>query len=233
MVPKTERFEMRLDPATFDRIDAWRERQGDNPSRAEAIRRLIDAGLSPASGDEIRLRDGEKLTIWLLTELLKQQKGYTDQNMVDLVQEAIAGGHYWALRWNLPGILHNHSDSRISVAETVNILDMWSFIEEAYEKLSDEELATLESELGKHYTAKFIGFCGNTESEHIGITRFLIEKMDRFTRFKGREFNSHVPILDRYKRMLATFATMRSQLIGRGLSVADLLALLRRPGGVA
>lgn len=45
-MPKTERFEMRIDPETIARIDAWRRRQADLPTRAEAIRRLVDLGLS-------------------------------------------------------------------------------------------------------------------------------------------------------------------------------------------
>ena len=230
MVPKSERFEMRLEPATVDRIDAWRERQGDRPSRAEAIRRLIDVGLSMSASEGFRLTEGEKLTTWLLTEVLKHQKGYTDHKTVDLLQEAIHGGHYWAVKWILPGILHNHADSPIALREAVGIMDMWSFIEEAFEKLSADELAILENELGHSFTKSFIGFCGNTESEHMGIAQFLVEKMDRFSRFKGREFNSHMPILDRYKRMAAIFETIRPKLIGRGLSVADLIDLLRRPG---
>jgi hypothetical protein len=42
---KSERFEMRLDPAAVERIDAWRREQPDLPSRTEAIRRLIELGL--------------------------------------------------------------------------------------------------------------------------------------------------------------------------------------------
>ena len=34
---KTERFEMRLDSRTLERVDAWRARQSDLPSRAEAV----------------------------------------------------------------------------------------------------------------------------------------------------------------------------------------------------
>jgi hypothetical protein len=46
MPPKTERFEMRLELQTLQRIDAWRRKLEDLPSRAEAIRRLVDIGLS-------------------------------------------------------------------------------------------------------------------------------------------------------------------------------------------
>jgi uncharacterized protein len=45
MPPKTERFEMRLDTILIERIDAWRRKQDDLPSRAEAIRRLVEQAL--------------------------------------------------------------------------------------------------------------------------------------------------------------------------------------------
>ncbi len=60
MTPKTERFEMRLDQAMLDRIDAWRSRQGDVPSRAEAIRRLIKGGLEEPNPKEFRPGDSRK-----------------------------------------------------------------------------------------------------------------------------------------------------------------------------
>lgn len=46
MPPKTERFEMRLDPKLLERIDGWRREQSDIPSRAEAIRRLVELALA-------------------------------------------------------------------------------------------------------------------------------------------------------------------------------------------
>ena len=49
MSPKSERFEMRLEPETIHEIDEWRRRQADLPSRAEAIRRLVDLGLKAKS----------------------------------------------------------------------------------------------------------------------------------------------------------------------------------------
>lgn len=41
----TERFEMRLSESGVERLDEWRRIQRDLPSRAEAIRRLVDCGL--------------------------------------------------------------------------------------------------------------------------------------------------------------------------------------------
>lgn len=43
----TERFEMRLPPELIARIDDWRRLQPDLPSRAEAIRRLVERALAP------------------------------------------------------------------------------------------------------------------------------------------------------------------------------------------
>ena len=40
-----ERFEMRAPSAWLQRIDDWRRQQPDIPSRAEAIRRLVDQAL--------------------------------------------------------------------------------------------------------------------------------------------------------------------------------------------
>ena len=45
----TGRFELRLDTETLDRIDAWRANQLGLPSRAGAVRQLINAGLSVSS----------------------------------------------------------------------------------------------------------------------------------------------------------------------------------------
>jgi hypothetical protein len=71
------------------------------------------------------------------------------------------------------------------------------------------------------------GFDGNTEGEYMSIARFLVEKMGRFEALKGRDFNSHVPVVDRYRVMSAAFEPMRTRLIGRELSVGELIELLK------
>ena len=49
MAPKSERFEMRMDEDILTRVDKWRADQVDVPSRAEAMRRLIELGLPKTS----------------------------------------------------------------------------------------------------------------------------------------------------------------------------------------
>jgi hypothetical protein len=43
---KQHRFEMRADDAFSKSIDDWRRKQPDLPGRAEAIRRLVELGLT-------------------------------------------------------------------------------------------------------------------------------------------------------------------------------------------
>ena len=91
---------------------------------------------------------------------------------------------------------------------------------------SDKELlATTVPHFGEH--VRFRGFDGNNEGEHLSIALFLIEEMNRFSKFKGRELNSHSPTLERYRRMLAIFLPMRATLIGISLNVDQLSKILK------
>lgn len=225
----SERFEMRIDTELLERLDQWRFQEDDKPSRAEAVRRLIEAGLvHDKKGQMPLLSDGEKLIAVMLGDLIRNLDAETETN-VDLVQKAIQGGHYWALGWEMQGIFHGHTDKQSSVSFVVDVLDMWSFIEEAYEKMGEEDRAHLADEappFGRH--VQFPGFDGNNEAEYLGIAHFLIYDLERFGRFKEghRDLNSHHPTLERYGRMLQVFEPIRACLIGRGLSVNEVAAIL-------
>lgn len=232
MNTKSERFEMRLEPAVLDRLDEWRESQGGYVSRAEAVRSLVDRGLEQAK--QPKFSDGEKLITLVLCELFDhlKLKGEFDTSFIS---SAIYGGHYWAFDWELQGVFHGHADKRATVSEVVDILDMWSFLEEGHEALDAADKAAVEAgadPFGKH--VQFPGFDGNNESEHMGVARFLIEKMGRFQRFGGkRSLNSHSHSVDGYRRMLAVFEPIRAKLVGRRLSADEIIEILnarRYPG---
>lgn len=225
----TERFEMRIDSELLDRLDVWRAGEDDTPSRAEAVRRLMESGLAHDNkGRAPHLSDGEKLIALMLADVIKglDLKGETN---VGLVEKVIYGGHYWALGWEMSGVFHGHIDKQSRVSFVVNVLDMWDFIEEAYERLSDEGKNQLEATadpFGKYVV--FPGFDGNNESEHLGIARFLIEDLQRFSRFREghRDLNSHHPTLESYGRMVRAFDPIRRGLIGRTMSVDELTTVL-------
>ena len=222
---KTERFEMRLDSRTLKRLDAWRVRQTDLPSRAEAVRRLMESGLSESK--PLKLSDGEKLITSMLCELYKHHK--IDGNIDPLfVGEALLGGHYWGLEWKYTGIFHGHEDNSATVHEVVDVLDMWWFLEESYGRLSKKDKDSVQKKT-RHFGRQvvFPGFDGNKETEHLHIAKFLINKLDRFTEFKDRDLNSHAPLIDRYRLMLRAFESMRPNLGGGNwLSAGAIIMIL-------
>lgn len=228
MASKSERFEMRLDEDILGRVDDWRSEQGDMSSRAEAMRRLIERGLERHKSTAVNFSDGEKLIFMVLRDMSKQlnlKKGETD---LDFMADVIYGGHYWAPRWTMPGLYHDHQDAESDVRFVVNVLDMWSFVESGYGKLAKKDKDQIAADVGPlGRSVQFIGFDGNNESELMGIAMFFVNDMGRFVQFKGREMNSHVPMAMAYRKMFAAFEPMRASLVGASLSAAQITKILQ------
>ena len=224
---KTERFEMRLDRQTLQQVDKWRSQQPDMPSRAEAVRRLVDRSLSASGSKEVEISDGEKLTLLMLCDICRHLDIPSDTDP-GFVARALVNGHYWGLDWKYPGLFERHIDSPAVVSEVVNVLDMWSFIETGYANLSDDEKAQVETDatpFGRH--VRLPGFDGNNETEHLAVAYFLIRDLERFQTFKERGLNSHSRSIERYRRMLHVFEPIRPTLIGREMSTTEIIELLR------
>lgn len=226
--PMGERFEMRLDEDILARVDGWRSQQVDLPSRAEAMRRLVEVALAKGGSDTVTFSDGDKLLILMMRDLYEHLKVKDPGIDPEFLGEVIWGGHYWAAKWNLPGVFHGHEDDPRDLHFVLDVLDMWDAIERAYSKLTKKDKAAIERDaapLGTH--VRFSGFDGNNESSHLGIALFLVNKMDRFTRFQGRDLNAHMPTLATHRRMLPIFAGMRKHLPGAELSASQITELLQ------
>ena len=223
---RSERLELRLDEELLTKIDEWMKDNGRADSRSDAIRQLIDIGLGTMAGKSVHFTDGDKLNFMVLRDIAKalKVKGETD---LDFIAESIYGGHYWAPTWEMQGLFHKHADRPADLSLVLDTLDMWDFIEGCIEKLKPSELERLKA-ANHGYVPTFRGFDGNNETSLLSIARFLVEKMDRFSRFKGRDFNSHAPTAGRYRRMAAAFEPIRANLgFGRTMSVDDILELLK------
>ncbi len=162
---KSERFEMRLDPQILENVDAWRGKQDDIPTRAEAIRRLTEQGLSVSEKRSVRFSEGEKLITLMLCELYEHLKVKGEINP-SFIKQVIYGGHYWSLPWELTGVFYDHEDKESVVAEVVDILDMWSFIESSYKKLSKKDKDRIKTET-QYDDLLFAGFDANNEPQYI------------------------------------------------------------------
>lgn len=175
----------------------------------------------------MKLSDGEKLILSMLCELYEKFgiKGEIDSHFV---KEAIISGNLWGLKWEYSGLFHDYEASEEVLHETVDILEMWTFLESGYENLTSEEKFRVEEEaapLGKYVS--FTGFDGNYESEYNCVARFLIEQLNRFQSFKGRELNSHMPSLEAHRRMMAIFKPLRSSLASGPLSAEKIIDILK------
>jgi uncharacterized protein len=172
----------------------------------------------------MKLSDGEKLILVMLSEIHER---LNIENGVDtkLVRSAIYSGNLWALKWELPGILHGSEAKDEVLMETGDILEMWSFIENSYGGLSPKDKIRIETEappLGTH--VRFTGFDGNNEAEYINVASFLVDELERFPAFKGRDLDSHMPSLDAHRRMLAVFKSFRTS---SDLTATEIIKILK------
>ena len=116
------------------------------------------------------------------------------------------------------------------VSEVVDILDMWSAIESYYQRLLPEDKELVKTEARPFGgVVQFPGFDGNDEVEgkYMGITECLVNDLRRFSNFKGRDFNSHHPMLDTYRAMLTVFQPLRPQIPDTPLGADQIVTILK------
>lgn len=176
----------------------------------------------------MKISDGEKLILLMLSELYDRLeiKGEIES---EFIRSAIFSNNIWAIPWKYSGIPFEDQDDPEIVKEVLDILGMWSFIEYSYEQLSEKEKKYLQDTVVKPFgeNPKFPGFDGNHESSYMGIASFIVNELDRFEEFKGRNFNSHFPSLDGHERMLSVFKEIQETMNFGPLSVEDLSEILK------
>ncbi len=175
----------------------------------------------------MKITDGEKLILLMLSELY-DKLGVNGEVEPDFIRSAIFSDNMWGIPWKYVGIPFEEQDTPETVKEVLDILDMWSFIERSYENLSNDEKSFVEKEaapFGKN--PSFPGFDGNNESDYVGAASFIVNDLDRFEEFKGRDFNSHCPSIDSYSRMLSIFKPMFESLNFQPLSAQNLIDILK------
>jgi hypothetical protein len=168
------------------------------------------------------LSDGEKLIILLLAELNGEKKSQRELDP-DFLKSAILDGQEWAIGWHYPGLKFSSGPTSDppELEDVLDILEMWDVVERTCEKLSEEQIADIGIDIRKADTS-FPGFDGNHITKHWVVADYLINKLDRFERFKGRYLGGAVHPLDGYKRMLDVFRDMRGHL-NIGIMTADQL----------
>lgn len=152
----------------------------------------------------------QRLIVTLLCDLHKKL-GINDSYDPDFISEAILSGNEWAIDskyFSVSDIRPVSQELRDHVCE---ILDMCSMIEESYTSLPETDKDKVKSMTVYDASKAFYGFDGNNESEYMALARFMIDKMDMYSWFKGRSFNSHCHSIGAYKRMLSVFQKLGSR----------------------
>lgn len=175
----------------------------------------------------MKLSDGEKIIILMLTELY--QKLQIDGEMEpEFLRSAIFNDMLWGIKWKYSGIPFSDTEDPEIFKEVLDILEMWSRIERSYARLDAAGKESIRQGLGVlGESPQFQGFDGNNESEYVGTALFLVNELERFVEFKGRGFNCHHPSIDMHRRMLVAFETMRGKFMVTDLSADQLLNILR------
>lgn len=186
----------------------------------------VNKHLKACERNKMKMSDGEKIIILMLTELY-EKLGIDGEMDPDFLRTAIFNDKLWGIRWKYTGIPFCEAEDPAVVKEVVDVLELWSFLERAYADLSEDQKAELET-LVPHFgkDPKFRGFDGNNESEYMGTALFLVNELERFEEFKGRDFNCHHPSIEMYRRMLAVFNPIRKNLGFRSMSLHELASIL-------
>lgn len=72
---KSTRFILSVSPDWLDTVDEWRRQQPDIPSRAEAVRRLVDLGLNRSAGTDPALKAAEAMANFSAAIIGKKRVG--------------------------------------------------------------------------------------------------------------------------------------------------------------
>jgi uncharacterized protein YfbU (UPF0304 family) len=174
----------------------------------------------------VKLSDGERLILFMLTEIYQHFKieGEVDPSFI---ADAVAGGHDWALESEYSGLFPT-ADNDKDVHETHEILTMFRILENSLDNLSPADRKRVDEAVPPFdgNDLRFKGFDGNNDP-HIGIARFLVEKMGLYAEQKGRALDAHSSVLDSYRRMHDAYEPMLETLHTGTLTADQLIAILK------
>jgi uncharacterized protein YfbU (UPF0304 family) len=123
-----------------------------------------------------------------------------DAKSYETDRKAIENGYSLNYNW-----LTQYFSKEMSIEEckeVLDILDMYRAITAASSKG-----VTLDENDEGYWWTKFKGFDGNNETEQYSYAYYVIMDLERFTELRYDaeypDFNSHMPTLEKYRRMLA------------------------------
>ena len=174
----------------------------------------------------MKLSNAEKLILVMLSDIT--EKLHIDHGIdPKLVKSAIHSGNAWGLDWKYPGLGESDEPAPATAQEVTNLLEMWTYIEEAYKTLNSDEKSRVKAEAGLSGPPRFGGFDRDGELELNNIAYFLIYDLKLFKRFKLDTLDAVTPKLPEYKRLYKVWSSVKPLLAGEGLSADQLIKILK------
>jgi uncharacterized protein YfbU (UPF0304 family) len=173
----------------------------------------------------VNLTNPERLILVMLAEIY-EHLGIKSEVDPAFLKEAISTGNTWGITVKMSGLVAVDGDEfPPEVRQVSEILNLWRFLVRAYESFDAADKKSVLAGAGVH-GIEFPGFDRNNESQQLSIARFMVERLDMFTELQVN--NSHVPILDRYHRMLKKFEPLYpGEMAKRELNVAEVIDILK------
>ena len=152
----------------------------------------------------VKLTRLERYSLSLQLRLL--EAAYPDEaDAFSKTREALENGYEMLYGWDMEYIVDGDDVmSSDECKEVWDTLEMFDAIDRATQNSSDPEIAD------SAFT-QFMGYDGNNETKFMSFARFTMERMGRFDYLrmpKDKYWNSHMPVLETYRRMLAEWRTV-------------------------
>lgn len=169
-----------------------------------------------------RISDPRKMTFWdraLMVRMLQMYAKIMNDTGLDTQIEAFRSGYTREYTRHFQDIDPKELAPEV-VQFVLDVFDCYEDLQDTADSLNDEALTK---------QVRFPGYDGNNESEYLGYAAFLV-KTERYAYIKrtGSGFNSHVPTLPTYRRMLQKWNDIRATKPDRSdpLSRADVDAIV-------
>lgn len=148
--------------------------------------------------------------IFLVNQLKILEALYPDEaEQLSLQREALEQGYEMLYAWHTEYIYEG--DDVMTAEESREVWDtmeMFDAIDRSLRELPQDQVDD------KRLWTKFMGYDGNNEGKFMSFAQFTVERMKRFDYLpmvKPGYFNSHMPVRDIYRRMLAEWKNVPSQ----------------------
>ena len=154
----------------------------------------------------MEMTKAERLIVLMLCDLYKSPEEDKIFNP-KLIEYAVAQGQLWALSWKYGDLLSADPPTKEQVDLVADVMTMWQVIEAFMPRFTPEERDEIVTATDRSLDR--IKFQGFYEAPYRSIFSFMLEELELWPEFAGREYSKMLPVLEADLRMLAKYKEIR------------------------